>query len=106
MDRASGVETVAVTLAYSARAREVDVVALLLPAGATLLDALRASGILARHPGIDLATQTVGVWGRPGTFDEPLRPGDRVEIYRPLVVDPKEARRRRERAHRVARRMP
>ena len=68
-----------------------------LPAGATLIDALRASGVLERHPHIDLARQAVGVWGRVCPLDAPLKEGDRVEIYRPLQVDPKEARRRRQR---------
>ena len=68
-----------------------------LPAGATLIDALRASGVLERHPHIDLARQAIGVWGRLCALDAPLKEGDRVEIYRPLQVDPKEARRRRQR---------
>jgi len=68
-----------------------------LPLGATLIDALRASGVLERHPDIDLARQAVGIWGRVCALDAPLKEGDRVEIYRPLQVDPKEARRRRQR---------
>ena len=67
------------------------------PPGATLIDALRASGVLERHPHIDLAHRAVGIWGRIRALDTPLRDGDRVEIYRPLQVDPKEARRRRQR---------
>lgn len=69
--------------------------ALELPAGATAIDAIRASGLLERFGEIDLSTQTVGVWGRSCTLEAALRDGDRVEIYRPLSVDPKEARRRR-----------
>ena len=79
-----------------------ETVALRLAAGATLADALRASGILERH-GLDLATLRVGVWAKvrePGTV---LRDRDRVEIYRPLTVDPKEARRQRYRRDRVSR---
>ena len=68
-----------------------------LPPGATLMDALRASGMLERHPHIDLARQAVGIWGRIRALDTPLQDGDRVEIYRPLQFDPKEARRRRQR---------
>ena len=67
------------------------------PAGATLIDALRVSGMLERHPHIDLARQAVGIWGRIRALDTPLLDGDRIEIYRPLQVDPKEARRRRQR---------
>ena len=61
--------------------------------GSTLRDALQASGIDV--PGLDLATCPVGIFGKKKTPDTVLREGDRVEIYRPLVADPKEARRRR-----------
>jgi putative ubiquitin-RnfH superfamily antitoxin RatB of RatAB toxin-antitoxin module len=64
-----------------------------LPEGGTLRDALDASGIDV--PGLDLATCPVGVFGKKKTLDTVLREGDRVEIYRPLVADPKDARRRR-----------
>lgn len=63
--------------------------------GATLFDALRASGVLQRHPGIDLEHHAVGIWGERKPLDEKLRDGDRVEVYRALNVDPMEARRRR-----------
>ena len=44
---------------------------------------------------VDISTQAVGIWGRAAALDAPLADGDRVEIYRPLAMDPKEARRRR-----------
>jgi hypothetical protein len=66
-----------------------------LPAGATVRDAIDASGVLARHPDIDLAKQKVGVYGKIRPLDAPLADHDRVEIYRPLIVDPKTARQRR-----------
>ncbi|HEX6704263.1 MAG TPA: RnfH family protein [Albitalea sp.] len=91
---------IAVVVAYSPGPREIDLSELVLAAGATLHDALRASGVLERHPGIDLATHKVGIWGRVRALDAPLREGDRVEVYRPLKVDPKEARRQRYRGHR------
>ena len=72
-----------------------DVVSLDVAAGATVGQALAASGMLARHPDIDLRVARLGVWGRSTTLDALLREGDRVEIYRPLQVDPKEVRRRR-----------
>ena len=73
---------------------EVEMSALQLPAGATVGEALRASGVLERHP--QLATdRVVGIWGRRTSETTPLRDGDRVELYRPLTVDPKEARRLR-----------
>jgi putative ubiquitin-RnfH superfamily antitoxin RatB of RatAB toxin-antitoxin module len=64
-------------------------------AGATLLDAVRASAIAAAHPEIDLDTCRVGVWGRLKALDAMLKEGDRVEIYRPMTADPNTARQRR-----------
>jgi putative ubiquitin-RnfH superfamily antitoxin RatB of RatAB toxin-antitoxin module len=92
-----------VTVVYSPRAGAIDETALELRAGATLVDALRASGILERHPGIDLARPMFGIWGRSMPLEQPLKANDRVEVYRPLAVDPKEARRRRQRAQRALR---
>jgi len=70
--------------------------------GCTVGDALRASGMLESCPEIDLARNRVGIFGRLAAPDAPLRDGDRVEIYRPLIADPKEARRSRaERAKRA-----
>jgi len=66
-----------------------------LPAGATVREAILASGIVARHPDIDLAKQKVGVYGKIRPLDAALADHDRVEIYRPLIVDPKTARQRR-----------
>ena len=72
-----------------------EVVEVELEQGATVEAALNASGILARHPEIDLKTQRIGVWGRPVTRATEVRDRDRVEIYRALSADPKQARRRR-----------
>ena len=66
-----------------------------LPEGATLQQALDASGILRRFPRIDLSTQKVGVFGKITALDAVLADHDRVEIYRPLLVDPKLSRQRR-----------
>ncbi|WCM18189.1 RnfH family protein [Paraburkholderia bryophila] len=66
-----------------------------LPEGATLQQALDASGILQRFPRIDLSTQKVGVFGKIKALDAVLADHDRVEIYRPLLVDPKLSRQRR-----------
>jgi putative ubiquitin-RnfH superfamily antitoxin RatB of RatAB toxin-antitoxin module len=65
-----------------------------LDAGATVADAIRASGV-ERELGIDASALSVGVWSKPVSRDTRLAAGDRVEIYRALVADPKEARRRR-----------
>lgn len=66
-----------------------------LPAGSTLQQALEQSGVLQQHPEIDLAVNLVGIHGKKKTLDTVLRQQDRVEVYRPLQADPKEARRRR-----------
>lgn len=89
------VDTLQVSVAYSPRAGVVDEVVLNLSRGATLIDAVRASGLLERHAGIDLAQARLGIWGRVQPPQTLLRERDRVELYRPLSVDPKEARRLR-----------
>lgn len=66
-----------------------------LAAGARVADAIRGSCLHEQFPGEPLDTLPVGIWGRPVERSERLRNGDRVEIYRPLEVDPKEARRQR-----------
>lgn len=66
-----------------------------LPRGTTAGEAVRRSGLCERFPGIDPDCTPIGIFGRacePGTL---LHSGDRVEIYRPLLADPKDARRRR-----------
>ncbi len=63
--------------------------------GVTVEQALRLSGLLSRYSEINLDKVRVGVFGKIVALDTPLQAGDRVEIYRPLTVDPKEARRRR-----------
>jgi putative ubiquitin-RnfH superfamily antitoxin RatB of RatAB toxin-antitoxin module len=87
--------TIRVAVACSRRPGEAEEVEVEVPAGASALDAIRASGLLERHAEIDISSQAVGVWGRRCALDTVLREGDRVEIYRPLAIDPKEARRRR-----------
>lgn len=69
--------------------------ALRLEAGATIAQALQASGLAIEVPGIDLAALAVGIYGKKKTLDTVLREHDRVEVYRPLIADPKNARRRR-----------
>ncbi len=63
--------------------------------GATVRDAIQQSGILDSHPEIDLSSSKVGVFGKLTGLDAVLREGDRVEIYRPLIADPKEVRKLR-----------
>ncbi|MDM9557524.1 RnfH family protein [Bordetella petrii] len=68
---------------------------LALPAGATVAQALQASGLAAAFPGLDPWACGVGIFGRQCRADTPLADGDRVEIYRPLTYDPMVSRRRR-----------
>ncbi|MDO9469031.1 MAG: RnfH family protein [Thiobacillus sp.] len=63
--------------------------------GATVEDAIRASGVLEAFPEIDLAKNKVGIFSKLVKLDETVRDRDRVEIYRPLIADPKEVRRKR-----------
>lgn len=63
--------------------------------GTTIEQAIRRSGILEAVPGIDLTTQPVGIYAKKKALDTVLREHDRIEIYRPLVADPKETRRAR-----------
>ena len=69
--------------------------ALTVPAGTTLQQAVEQSGLLQEIAGIDLAVNVVGIYGKKKPLDTVLRAHDRVEVYRPLQADPKEARRRR-----------
>ena len=63
--------------------------------GQTLEQVIHASGVLVRYPEIDLGTLKIGVFGKLRQLTDPARAGDRIEIYRPLIADPKESRRRR-----------
>jgi len=85
-----------VTVAYAGRGTP-TVVELDVPAGATVGEAIARSGLLAAHPDIDLAVNRVGVFGVLCDVDRVVEAHERVEIYRPLPVDPKEVRRRRAR---------
>lgn len=88
-------ERLRVSVVYSPAAREVLEIGLELPAGSTVKQALQASGLAERFPGLDLGHAGVGVWGRKAALEQVLRDQDRVEVYRPLRVDPKVARRER-----------
>jgi putative ubiquitin-RnfH superfamily antitoxin RatB of RatAB toxin-antitoxin module len=80
---------------YSPEPREVHEWPVVLPSGATVLQALQACGVQAAFPELDLHSATVGVWGHKAGLEQVLHERDRVEIYRPLQVDPKLARRER-----------
>ena len=89
-----------VEVAYAAPSRQA-VKTLRLPAGSSVADAIRASGLLVEFPEIDLARQRVGIFGELTELSTLLADGDRVEIYRTLLADPKEARRRRARSRKA-----
>jgi putative ubiquitin-RnfH superfamily antitoxin RatB of RatAB toxin-antitoxin module len=82
-----------VEVAYALRDRQV-LLTRELEEGCTVEQAIRRSGILEAFPEIDVARVRVGIFGREVSLDVQLRDGDRVEIYRQLIVDPKEMRRR------------
>jgi putative ubiquitin-RnfH superfamily antitoxin RatB of RatAB toxin-antitoxin module len=100
-DATAGGAGLSVEVVYCPAPGEIDLVSLRLPAGATVADALHASGVLSRH-GLDSATVRVGVWCKACDPAALLRDHDRVEVYRPLTVDPKEARRLRYKRARAA----
>jgi putative ubiquitin-RnfH superfamily antitoxin RatB of RatAB toxin-antitoxin module len=95
-----------VSVAYSPAAGQVEDTELSLPASATVRDAILASGVLQRYPALAADALKVGVWGQLRVMDDALRDRDRVEIYRPLQVDPKEARRQRYRKHKDGAKRP
>ena len=90
-------ETITVEVVYALPERQ-SVREVQLQLGATIREAIERSGLLELHREIDLAHAAVGIHGRRTTLDGALRERDRVEIYRPLTADPKDARRRRARA--------
>jgi len=88
------VDRMPVEVAYALPDRQVILVVDVMT-DATLEDAIRDSGILEQFPDIDLTKNKVGVFGKLGKLGDALRAGDRVEIYRPLIADPKQVRRQR-----------
>lgn len=85
-----------IEVAYSPAAGLVNRVTLCLPVGSTVGDAVSKA-----FPGLALEGLVPGVWGKQRALGDTLRDQDRVEIYRPLLVDPKEARRQRYQSHRA-----
>ncbi|WP_092486237.1 RnfH family protein [Candidatus Ichthyocystis hellenicum] len=87
-------ESLNVKMVYALR-EEAVIISLSVPVGSTIEDVIKMSGILDRFPEIDLDQQKVGVYGRLSDLSAAVHDGDRVEIYRPILVDPKEVRRLR-----------
>lgn len=86
---------ITVTVSFSRSARQCQEVVLHLQPDSRLLDALRESGLLSGLPDAEVDALHTGIWGRKLPPEHVLRDGDRVELYRPLKVDPKVARRER-----------
>lgn len=87
-------DEIRVEVAYARPDKQV-VIPLTVPVGSTVEEAIRRSGILEQFPEIDLAKNKVGIYSKVTKLDALLRDQDRVEIYRPLIADPKEVRRAR-----------
>lgn len=87
-------ELIQVEVVY-ARPDKQLLIAVAIEPGATVEEAIHRSGVLESFPEINLEINKVGIFGKLGKLNAPLRAGDRVEIYRPLSADPKEMRRQR-----------
>lgn len=85
---------ISVEVAYALPAQQI-ILPVQLDEGATIEQAIRASGLLEKFPDIRLESAKVGIFGKLAKLDTGLRDKDRVEIYRPLIADPKEVRRQR-----------
>ena len=90
-----------VSLCWSLRARHVQEMQIEVPAGSTIADVVNAAARLGQQAGADIPPADLarlefmepGIWGRKSPWTTPVQAGDRVELYRPLIVDPKVARR-------------
>ncbi|MBS3935340.1 MAG: RnfH family protein [Sulfuritalea sp.] len=87
-------DTIRIEVVYALPEHQ-EIVALAVSAGTTLQQAVAASGLLAKHPQIDLVGGKFGIYGKLAKPDTVLRDRDRVEIYRALIADPKEVRKQR-----------
>ncbi|MDX2458233.1 MAG: RnfH family protein [Gammaproteobacteria bacterium] len=87
-------DKIAVEVAYALPEKQL-ILSLDVAPDATLEEVIRASGILDKFPEIDLGKNKVGVFGKPGKLGDTLHADDRIEIYRPLIADPKEVRKQR-----------
>lgn len=87
-------ESIAVEVVYALPQRQ-ELIRLKLPAGSTVQQAVETSGLMQKYPEIDLAKNKLGIFGKLSKPDAQLRDRDRVEIYRPLIADPKEVRKKR-----------
>ncbi|MDX5406288.1 MAG: RnfH family protein [Chromatiaceae bacterium] len=87
-------ENITVEVAYALPERQ-SLLTVSVSKSATVQQIIEQSGILQQFADIDLIQQKVGIWSRPVKLTDTVKAGDRIEIYRPLIADPKDLRRRR-----------
>jgi len=87
-------EEIMVEVAYALPEEQV-IISIKVPTKSDVKQAIKKSGIQKKFPNIDLSKNKVGIFGKKTTLDHPLKDRDRIEIYRPLILDPKEMRRKR-----------
>ena len=94
MGKSNMTERLSIEVIYPLPSRQ-EVLRVHVPPGASMRDAIEASGVLEKYPEIDLAKNKVGIFAKLVKLDGPLRDQDRIEIYRPLIADPKAVRKQR-----------
>ena len=87
-------EEIMVEVAYALPEEQV-IISIKVPTKFNVKQAIERSGVQKKFPSIDLSKNKVGIFGKKTTLDHPLKDRDRIEIYRPLILDPKEMRRKR-----------
>lgn len=87
-------ESITIEVVYALPERQ-SLLTINVPEDCTVQQAILRSGILDMYPDIELASQKVGIWSRAVKMTDQVKAGDRIELYRPLIADPKELRRRR-----------
>lgn len=87
-------ETMSVEVVY-ALPQQQSLLSVQVPLGTTAMQAVELSGVLAAYPEIEPTKAKLGIFGKLTKADTVLQPRDRVEIYRPLIADPKEVRKKR-----------
>ena len=87
-------DEILVEIAYALPEEQV-IISIKVPTIFNVQQAIEKSGIQKKFPSIDLSKNKVGIFGKKTTLDHLLKDRDRIEIYRPLILDPKEMRRKR-----------
>jgi putative ubiquitin-RnfH superfamily antitoxin RatB of RatAB toxin-antitoxin module len=87
-------ESITIEVVYALPERQ-SLLTVSVPANCTVQQAILRSGILDMYPDIEMETQKIGIWSRAVKMTDRVKAGDRIELYRPLIADPKELRRRR-----------